>query len=41
MLGCVDYGGWTIALSNSGVTASGSDSLLSGHDVAATIYVHK
>ena len=41
MLGCVGDTGWTIALSNSGVTRSGSDSLLSGHDVAATKYVHK
>ena len=44
MLGCLgDWlqdTGWTIALSNSGVTTSGNDSLLSGHDVAATKYVH-
>ena len=45
MLGCLgDWlqdSGWTIALSNSGVTTSGNDSLLSGHDVAATKYVHQ
>ena len=30
--------GWTTALSNSGVTTSGNESLLSGHNV--TKYVH-
>ena len=33
--------GWTTALSNSGVTTSGNESLLSGHNVAATKYVHQ
>ena len=33
--------GWTIALSNFGVTTSGNDSLLSGQDVATTKYVHQ
>ena len=38
MLGCLGNwlqgSGWTIALSNTGVTSSGNDSLLSGQDVA-------
>ena len=33
--------GWTTALSNSGVTTSGNESLLSGHNVASTKYVHQ
>ena len=33
--------GWTIALSNAGVTSSGNDLLFSGHDVAKTKYVHE
>ena len=33
--------GWTTALSNSGVTTSGNESLLSRHNVAATKYVHQ
>ena len=33
--------GWTIALSNTGVTSSGNDSLLSGQDVAKTKYVQQ
>ena len=45
MLGCLGNGlqdsGWTIALPNSGVTTSANDSLLSGHDVAATKYVYQ
>ena len=32
---------WTIALSNSGVTTFDNDSLLTGHDVAATKCVHQ
>ena len=38
MLGCLGNwlqdSGWNIALSNTGVTPSGNDSLLSGQDVA-------
>ena len=45
MLGCLgDWlqgSGWTIALSNSGVTTSGNNSLLSGHGLAATKFVHE
>ena len=45
MLSCIgDWlqdSGWTIALSNSGVTSSGNDSLLTGHDVANTKYAHQ
>ena len=33
--------GWTIALPNAGVKSSGNDSLLSGHDVPKTKYVHQ
>ena len=33
--------GCTVVLSNSGVTSSGNESLLSGHDVAATNYAHQ
>ena len=33
--------GWTIALSNAKVTSSGNQSLLTGHDVAQTKYVHQ
>ena len=33
--------GWTTALSNAGVTSSGNDSLLSGHEVGKTKYVHQ
>ena len=32
--------GWTTALSNAGVTSSGNDSILSGHEVGTTKYVH-
>ena len=45
MLSCIgdllEDSGWTIALSNSGVTSSGNDSLLTGHDVANTKYAHQ
>ena len=33
--------GWTTALSNAGVKSSGNDSLLSGHEVGKTKYVHQ
>ena len=33
--------GWTTALLNAGVTSSGNDSLLSGHEVGKTKYVHQ
>ena len=33
--------GWTTALSSAGVTSSGNDSLLSGHEVGKTKYVHQ
>ena len=33
--------GWTTALSNAGVTSSGNDSLLSGHEVGKTKYAHQ
>ena len=33
--------GWTTALSNAGVTSSGNDSILSGHEVGTTKYVHE
>ena len=33
--------GWTTALSNAGVTSSGNDSLISGHEVGKTKYVHQ
>ena len=33
--------GWTIALSNAGVTSSGNGSLLPDHDAAKTKYVHQ
>ena len=33
--------GWPTALSNAGVTSSGNDSLLSGHEVGKTKYAHQ
>ena len=33
--------GWTIPQPNAGITSSGNDSLISGHDVAKTKYVHQ
>ena len=45
MLSCIgdllQDSGWTIALSNSGVTSPGNDSLLTGHNVAKTKYTHQ
>ena len=45
MLGCLgdllEDSGWTVALSNSGITSPGNDALLTGHDVAKTKYMHQ
>ena len=45
MLGCLgdllEGSGWTVALSNSGITSPGNDALITGHDVAKTKYMHQ
>ena len=38
---CLQNRGWTIALSNAGVTSSGNHSLLSSYDVAKTKYIYQ
>ena len=33
--------GWTVTLSNSGITSPGNDALLTGHDAGKTQYMHQ